>query len=163
LIDINALEYATIIISYAACVHYWITQGNCILKKIPHPLVRIFADNTSSESWTIKGCKRSLVGRRLARLQCSLMINNPVGVTADHIDTKANVIADKISRWNKESDILLGFDALLQEFPQLKCCRRFHPSPELISLVTDALSSDKLIDPLTLSQLLLKNPGRIAS
>jgi len=91
------------------------------------------------------------------------MINNPVGVTADRIDTKTNVIADKISRWDTESDILLGFDALLQEFPQLKCCRRFHPSPELISLVTDALLSDKLIDPLTLSELLLKNPGRIAS
>ncbi|KAL7530560.1 hypothetical protein ACHAXR_003564 [Thalassiosira sp. AJA248-18] len=30
LIDINALEYATIIISYAAAVHFWIIQGNCV-------------------------------------------------------------------------------------------------------------------------------------
>ena len=156
LIDINALKYATIIFGYAASIHYWITQGNCARKNIPYPLVRIKADNISSESWTMKGCKRSLVGRRLGRLQCSLMINNPVGLAADRVDTKTNVIADRISRWKKDTDTLLGFETLSQEFPQLKCCRRFHPSQDLISWVLDAMLLEKHADPTTLSQILQK-------
>ena len=163
LIDINALEYATILINYAACVHFWVTEGNCSVQNIPFPRVTILADNKSSEFWATKGCKRSLIGRRLGRLQCAMMINNPVGLDTGHVDTKTNVIADRISRWKRESDTLLGFDTLVQEFPQLKCCRRFHPSSELISLILDALQSEKLVNPLQVRQLLLKNPGRIAS
>lgn len=163
LVDINAMEYATIIINFAASVHYWITQGHGKKKGIKYPLIRCFADNTSSESWTVKGCKRSFTGRRLARLQCALMINNPVGLTSDRVDTETNDIADKISRWDNESDVIPGFASLSQEYPQLKCLRRFHPSKELISLVTDALLSEKLVDPLTLSQKLLADPGKLAS
>jgi len=121
------------------------------------------ADNKSSESWATKGCKRSLIGRRLGRLQCTMMMNNPVGLDTGHVDTKANIIADKISRWKSQTDTLLGFDVLKQEFKQLKSCQRFHPSKELISLVLDALSSDKLINPLEVRELLLKHPGSLAS
>ncbi len=163
LIDINALEYATILINYAACIHFWVVEGNCKSKNIPYPRVQIYADNTAAESWALKGCKRSLVGRRVGRLQCALMINNPVGLSTGRIDTKSNVIADRISRWKSEHDTLLGFDTLMQEFPQLKSCRRFHPSPELISWVLDALSSKKLLNPLELSRKLLSNPGKVAS
>jgi len=163
LIDINALEYATVIINYAASMHFWITQRNCEAKNIPYPRVLIMADNKSSESWATKGCKRSLIGRRLGRLQCTMMMNNPVGLDTGHVDTKANIIADKISRWKSQTDTLLGFDVLKQEFKQLKSCQRFHPSKELISLVLDALSSDKLINPLEVRELLLKYPGSLAS
>ena len=163
LIDINALEYATIIIGYAASVHYWITKENCKRKNIPNPMVRIFADNTSSESWTNKGCKRSKIGRRLARLQCALMINNPVGLAADRVDTKSNIIADKISRWKSETNKLLDFATLMQEFPQLNCCHRFHPSLELVSLIKDALLSGNPADPLSLKETVLRNPGWTAS
>ena len=161
LIDINALEYATVLINYAACIYYWVIEEN--IKRIPYPTCLIRADNKSAESWAIKGCKRSLTGRRLGRLQCALMINNPVGLDTDYINTKLNVIADRISRHKKETNILLGFDTLCQEFPQLKCCRRFHPSKDLISWVTDALLSEELANPLAKSPSLLKNPGKIIS
>ena len=163
LVGINALEYATILISYAASIHYWVIEKNMRTKNIPNPMVQIMADNISSEAWTTKGCKNSLVGRRLGRLQCAMMINSPVGITTGRIETKKNIIADKISRWKKETDTLLGFDVLLQEFPQLECCRRFHPSRELLSWILDALRSEKLADPAKLRDQLLKNPGKIAS
>jgi hypothetical protein len=162
-IDINCLEYATVLINYAASVHYWITEGNQDTRKIPYPRVLIKADNVSAEIWTIKGCKRSFVGRRLGRLQCAMMINNPVGLDTDHVDTKTNEIADRISRFKRETDTFLGFDKLMQEFPQLKSCRRFHPSKELISCVLDALLSKKLEDPLQVSAQVLRNPGKVTS
>ena len=163
LIDINALEYATILINYAACIHFWIINNNCSRKNIPFPRVLIRADNKSAESWAIKGCKRLMIGRRLGRLQCALMINNPVGIDTEYINTKANVIPDRISQFKLKTDTLLGFDILMQEYPQLKSCRRFQPSKELISWISDALLSEKLEDPLALSQELLSNPGRIIS
>jgi hypothetical protein len=131
LIDINCLEYATIIINYAACMFFWITEDNIAQQDIPYPRVRIMADNKSSECWATKGCKRSMLGRKLGRLQCAMMMNNPVGLDTGHVDTKTNVIADRISRWKLKTDMLLGFDKLSQDFPQLKCCRRFHPLPPL--------------------------------
>jgi hypothetical protein len=163
LIDINALEYATILINYAASIYFWVVDNNRSKLNIPYPNVLIMADNTSSESWATKGCKRSMIGRRLGRLQCSMMINNPVGLDSGHVDTKTNVIADRISRWKNQTDTLLGFDQLIQEYPQLKSCRRFHPSKYLISLITEALSSEKLRDPLKVSQELLRDPGRVIS
>lgn len=163
LVCINCLEYATVLINYAASVHYWVIQGNAIAKKIPFPKVLILADNMTAESWTIKGCKKSFVGRRLGRLQCSMMINSPVGVDTGYINTKKNIIADRISRWKKETNALLNFDVLMQDYPQLRCCQRFHPSSELLSLIKDALLSKRLVNPLEVRELLLKNPGRVTS
>ncbi len=62
-------------------------------------LKRIMADNTCSEVWATKGCKRSFIGRRIGKIQCAMMINNPVGCDLGHVDTKSNVIADRISRF----------------------------------------------------------------
>lgn len=163
LICINCLEYATVLINFAACMYFWLTEGNAKARNIPYPRVMIKADNKSSEYWATKGCKRSMVGRRLGRLQFAMMIDNPVGLDTGHVDTKTNYIADYISRIKRESDVLVGFDSLMQKYPQLNACRRFHPSKELISYVTDALLSRKLIDPSDLVQLLRRNPGKIAS
>ena len=113
LIDINCLEYATILINYAASMHFWITKNNISKANIPYPRVRLMADNKSSESWAVKGCKKSMKGRKLGRLQWAMMMNNPVGLDTGHVDTKTNVIADQISRWKRATDTLLGFDTLL--------------------------------------------------
>ena len=91
-----------------------------------------------------------------------MMIDNPVALATGHIDTKSNEIADRISRFKSETNTLIGLDTLMQEFPQLKNCRRFHPSQYLISLILDALSSEKPLDPLELKQRLLSNPGSLA-
>ena len=61
------------------------------------------------------------------------MINNPLGMKAEHIAGTKNVLADRISRIYDTSFSKNSFIQLFQEFPQLKSWNRFHPSPELLS------------------------------
>lgn len=161
LISINVMEYATELINYAASYHYWVTQKNAEKQGIKYPTIKIWADNKTAISWLDKGCKRSLIGRALGRLQCALLMNSPVGLSADYINTKLNVIADEISRVIKEANLNIAISDLYQRFPSLGNCRRFHPNPDLISFITDALLSKRLIDPLTIKDLVQQNPGKI--
>ena len=161
LIAINCLEYASIIINYAASYHYWQTQNMRNHKEIEYPSVLILADNKSAESWTRKGCKNSLAGRALGRLQCALMMNSPVGIYTEYINTKLNCIADDISRIKKESNIIQSTPQLFQKYPSLGVCKRFHPSQDLILYITDALLSNQMMDPLTIRLMVQENPGKI--
>ena len=129
----------------------------------PYPLLELWADNTAAESWILKASKVSLIGRALSRIQCALMINNPVGITSNYINTLDNVIADRISRILRESLIPFEFKKLSQEFPELQRCRRFQPSSELISLLMDALLTDKFSNPLEASRRILSAPGKLTA
>lgn len=157
LISINALEYATVIINYCAALLYF---QELTPRVDAHPTVHIKADNTTAESWASSGCKRGLLmGRALGRLQCALMLRNCLGLTMGHVTTKDNWIADEISRIKQELDSLTTFCSLISQFPQLSGCRRYHPSAVVLSAVTDALLTQKMPDPLSLSQLLLSDLG----
>ena len=68
-----------------------------------------------------------------------MMINNPVGIKAEHIAGKSNVLADAISRVYTNSYSNLSFNKIFQEFPQMKLWQRFHPSQELLSRLYSAL------------------------
>ena len=65
LISINALEYASLIINYVAAwyvlTHVYPTAGD------PHPVVLLYADNRTAESWLIKTKQTSHAGRTLTR------------------------------------------------------------------------------------------------
>ena len=160
LISINVLEYAALIINYVAATHYYQTNPD---PSDPYPSVLLYADNTTAESWVIKACKKSFIGRALGRLQCALMINNNVGINVAHITTKDNVIADRISRIKRETNILPELTSLFQDFPQLKSCNRFLPSAELISLVMQTLLQESVPDPILASRQALCTPGRITT
>ena len=88
------MEYTAIIINYVSSCHHFLTNEDHL---DPCPSVLLFADNTAAESWAIKGCKSSAVGRHLGLLQCALIINNPVGISMGRVSTKANIIGDRIS------------------------------------------------------------------
>ena len=75
--------------------------------------------------------------------------------------TQQNVIADRMSRFKKETNSLIDFHQLLQEFSQLKCFQRFQASVKLVSAIMQTLLHRKCIDPTVLSQLMLRDPGRI--
>ena len=158
LISINVLEYATVIINYVASTFYF-TKTNPDPAD-PYPVVLIEADNTTSESWVIKACKVSFIGRAQGRLQCALMINNPVGINAGRISTEDNFIADGISRIANSSNADDYFLTLQQDYPQLRSCRRFHPSAELVSAVVHTLLHGHCTDPLQISRTLLNNLGK---
>jgi hypothetical protein len=160
LISINVLEYAAGLINYAAAYHYYLTHPD---PNDPYPVVKLYLDNTASESWIIKACKGSLAGRALSRLQCAMMINNPVGIQAEHVTTVANVIADEISRIKKETNSLRGFASILQAYPEVAGCRRFQPSAALLSHIMDAISLTKSVDPMEVSNSILTDPGQIIS
>ena len=67
------------------------------------------------------------------------MINNPVGLKAEHIAGESNVLADKISRIYNSSYSEISFHNLFQEYPQMKSWSRFHPSQELLSSLYSGL------------------------
>ena len=161
LISINVLEYAALIINYVACYHFLVFREPDPTN--PHPVVLLYADNTTAESWFVKACKRSFIGRALGRIQGALMINNPVGINVAHVTSKDNEIADGISRIKREADTVFGMDSLFKDHPKLKSCPRFHPSAELVSLILDTLSKDQFVDPLQVSRRVLACPGKITS
>ena len=78
------------------------------------------------------------------------MINNPLFVETNYIEGKKNILADAISRVFSSSNLYNSFDALHQDFPQIKGWMRFHPSQELLSALFSALltGQDRGIDPL---------------
>ena len=99
----------------------------------------------------------------LGYIQAALMINNPVGINVDHVTSKDNEIADRISRIISESILLSEMNKIYQDHPSLRSCKRFHPSAELISLILDTLSAKKFVDPLQISRRVLASPGQITT
>ena len=66
-------------------------------------------------------------------------MNNRLGLNAKFLAGDKNVIADKISRVHPVSGNAPNFKKLIQEFPALTNCRRFHPSKDLLSCLFSAL------------------------
>ena len=79
------------IINYVAAYHFYKHNPD---QTDPFPLVRLFGDNTTAESWMSKACTSSLIGRALGRVLCALMIDNPVGTDVDHVTSEENEVSD---------------------------------------------------------------------
>jgi hypothetical protein len=69
----------------------------------PHPVLLNVTNKASVLSWMTGACKKSKVGRLLARFFCLLMINLPLGINSNWISTDGNKIADDIFCIKKES------------------------------------------------------------
>jgi hypothetical protein len=161
LIDINVLEYAGILVMFLITC-YRINQLN-LLEEDPHPQVLMRGDNTTSESWSKKASKHSPAGRALGRLQCALMLNNPIALQANHIPTEQNIVADKISRVASETHLAAAIPHIEQEHPELTGCHRFVLSSSLISCLLEIISNAECNNPTELSKLVLTNPGKITT
>lgn len=136
LISINALEFITVILNYCAALHVISSSG--ILSDDPHPVVLCKTDNTSALNWVNHRSKGSPLGRALGRLFVGLIMDSPLGINAEWINTNDNEIADEISRLKKDSDKEFSFDysQLKQKFHgTLKDCQRWYPSTRLISII----------------------------
>jgi hypothetical protein len=72
LILINVLKFVIVIINYCATLH---TVTTISATDDPYPVLLNVTDNASALSWTTGACKKSKVGRLLARFFFSLMIN----------------------------------------------------------------------------------------
>jgi hypothetical protein len=165
LISINVLEFLTVIISYAAA-YTALTQDP--VTDDPNPVVLNITDNTSALSWTLHSCKKSMIGRKLARFFCGLLIGSHVGINSEWISTEENPIADAISRLKRESKnsssthhATFDYSNLQQQFPQLKDCRFFRPSPELLSNLWEILLTEKFPSLKQIAQLKQKGLGKL--
>jgi hypothetical protein len=69
----------------------------------PHLVLLNVTDNTSTLSWTNHTCRKSKIGRLLARFFCLLLINFPLGINSQWISTDDNKIVDDISHIKKSS------------------------------------------------------------
>jgi len=141
MISINLLEYVAIIISYAAAISYSSRHPQC--SKHSYPTIKIFSDNKSAIAWTIKASASTSSGKSLALLLASLLVNQPLGLWSGYVEGSKNILADKISRMQTHSKKFL-FSTLSQEYPNLAHYNRFHPSPELLSNIWEALLSPKI-------------------
>jgi hypothetical protein len=145
-ISINCLKYVTIIINYCAAITGLLETQ---ITNDPHLVVLSVTDNISAKNWMLHTSKNSIIGQALARFFCGLLTGSDVGVNAKWISTDANKIADEISRI-KKSNTQLSFDydfsKLQQDHAELKNCRFFQPSPELLSMIRVILLAQKLPD-----------------
>ncbi len=126
LLLINVLEFVTVIINYCAALHVVRTSP---ITGDPHPAILNVTDNSSALSWTLHMCKRSKIGRMLARFFYSLLINLPLSINSQWISTIDNKIADDISCLKKQSDNnsspAFDYTILKQTYPELRHCSFF--------------------------------------
>ena len=139
--SMNCLKYITIIINYCASLTAFVESK---MTDDPHPLVLCVTDNISAKKCMIHTCKKSLIGRALARFFCSLLIGSDVGINAKWITTEENKIANKISRIMKShhsthSSFCYNFSKLKQDYAELKHCCFLHLSPELLSMLWEVM------------------------
>jgi hypothetical protein len=86
----------------------------------------------------------------LARFFCGLLIGSDVGINATWISTTENKIADDISRIKKSAhdpfSFQYDFGKLQQDHAELRHCRFFQPSRELLSMIWEILLARNLPD-----------------
>ena len=140
LISINLLEFATVVINYAAATTAVYSPAFIPKNNTPYPTLLNLSDNSSALSWIRKATNSTPEGRALSRLLCTLQINNVLGLNGDFIAGKDNKVADGISRHSLSSNTDdPDFYSLFQKFLELQSCRRFHPSQEVLSCLMRAL------------------------
>ena len=150
LITINDLEFAVIVLMYAATV-----VAARELTDLPsggYPVALFETDSMTALSRLERPPTRgSVVCSSLLRVFAGVQIGSPVGVNAQHIAGKDNIIADDISRPLSLATDHSHMQRLFQLHPRLRGYRRFQPSPELESAVSTALDGSSPMDvPLSL-------------
>ena len=138
--SINALGFVVIILNYAASLLAIIEEPGKY--NTPAPILLNYADNTSAISWTKRAARSSPMGKALGLVLWSLLINSPLALQSEHIAGVHNTLADKISRSSlHESHSCPKFDILVQKILILSSCCCYHPNPELLLAIYQALSS----------------------
>jgi len=122
----------------------------------------------SAKKWTKHTCKKSRIGRVLARFFCGLLIGSSVGINSTWISTNANMIADEISRLKKSASTnnptftsTYDYSKLQQNYEELKAFTFFQPSQELLSLIWEILLTRKCPDLNRIVQLKPSDLGKL--
>ena len=93
---------------------------------------------------------------------CTMFIDSSLGVNAKWLSTSVNVIADDILRVKKDSPASnFDYSSLKLKYPQLRDCRLFQPSVELLSMIWDVMLMTNLPDPKALGNLKRSGLGNL--
>ena len=164
LISINALEFVTVILNYCAALTVLEDEQ---FTDDPYPVVLAITDNTSALNWTNHACKRSRLGKTLARFFVGLLLDSPLGINAEWISTEENKIADDISRLKKDSVTssnpypTYDYSTLPQRYPMLEHFRFWVPSQQLLSVIWKMLLSKKSPDLKAVQKLKQNGLGKL--
>jgi hypothetical protein len=147
----NMLEYVAIILGVAGAILAW---EDLPTPKPIYPTFLQYTDNTTALSWTTKRIAgmKTPQARALSKIFCHLLLTTfGFGVHAEHIAGDDNDTADFLSRLREKlgPHSLLDFSAIVQKYPSLRTCRRFLPSPELLSLLSSVLLTGCVLIPTT--------------
>jgi hypothetical protein len=150
LIDINLLEFAASIVCYAAAIV-------AISQAPPAPAPQVFyckGDNVTSLSWLRRpSSPRSEAATALSHLLATLACRANMPVFTEHIPGVTNILPDLLSRysaWTRDNAVHHAdthsafWTSLFTDFPQTRSYRVFLPSPELLSLLWQALSTSSV-------------------
>ncbi len=140
LISINKLEYASIIISLDTSIFSW--EALPVDQHPIHPMILSWTNNMTAEAWTRKiAGLMGPQGKALARIFAHLLMFSNVRVRAAYIKGKEDLIAEYLSCLRDQDNFSqFQYKSLVTQYPQLKQCRHFLPSQELLLLVYYALS-----------------------
>ena len=164
-ISINVLEYVTVILNYCGALTAYLEDT---MNDDPHLVVLCVTDNISAKKWTTHTCKKSIIGQALACFLCGLIIGLQVGINAKWISTTANKIVDEIS-WLKKSHtstaslFCYNFSKFKQDHVELKHCRFYHLSQELLSSIWETVLTRKLPDLESIQALRQNGLGRLST
>ena len=153
-LDINCLEFLSFFFAMCGVVTRLGHKCNKVLPPAvtaffpqgipPLPIFGSQHDNTSAQSWAARGSCKSNMGQPIVALFSALMATTDIGTNAQRISTEDNFLADRISRFqhyfcNPNSP---NFKHQLGQLDRrLLYWDVFLPSPELMSVVSSALSS----------------------
>lgn len=129
----------------------------------PDPIFLFECHNSQGEIWLKKGCTVRPIGHALTCLQAALLLGNNIWYHFCHVETKSNVMANRISCISSESSITHKFPHLLAQVPSLTGYWRYLLNATIISTIMAALLQTDSIDPLATSRLLLTDPRSIIS
>ena len=146
-LHINDLEFLVLVLTLVAI--------RVRLESLPPPLIaRVFpkgkphipvwlgaTDNMVSMSWETKGCATSTRAQGLIGVYSELLRTTLIHTTCEHIKGVDNVIADDISRNDFSLPLTSRSAQLFVKHPCLSTYSFFHPSPELLRLLTSRLFS----------------------
>ena len=145
---INEAEFVILLLQFAATIQF--QRDNMSSTKHPcglpdYSLLLLHSDNVSAKKWINKSSAYSDIAANLLEIHGVLLQHTTLHPTSQHVAGENNDRADFLSRPHclvPNNTHLISFPTiqLFQKLPYLNTYRTYHPSPELVSLITSALS-----------------------
>jgi hypothetical protein len=145
-LQINVLEFAMVIIQFAAFIERLSTLPDPVLKSLlpdnHHlwPILLCLTDSTAAKSCAHRATSKSMRGQQLRGVFSQLLRLHRFGINAEHIAGIKNILADFISRpTHFDLPHSAHCEQIFRKFPWLRTYDYFLPSASTLQLLSLAL------------------------